>query len=130
MDPAIALRSNASIYRATKKVHAAFSQNALFARRLAFSPTIPPNATPEFITSGVSLEWRLRVEFITPRLGAQGSPEGVDEVLLEEVGADDRGVILAAAQRLPAESFEVQVPIRVYGAVSGVEEGGGEGLCV
>ncbi|KAF2850948.1 Rgp1-domain-containing protein [Plenodomus tracheiphilus IPT5] len=147
VDPAIALRSNASIHRVTKKVHAAFSENALFARKLAFSPCIPPNATPEFVTSGVSLEWRVRVEFITPRLVAMqqysnhgGNRDGdvgsgQDEVrwddLLEEVGRDERGVVLVGAQRLGAESFEVQVPIRVYGAVSGVvEDGDGEGLPV
>lgn len=147
VDPAIALRSNASIYRVTKKVHASFSENALFARKLAFSPTIPPNATPEFITSGVSLEWKLRVEFVTPRLtqqqqqpqhyqdGQAQEDEGAAAAtttttilsptwddLLEEVSSDDRGVILAAAQRLPAESFPVQIPIRVYGAISGVPE--------
>ncbi|RMZ71050.1 intracellular transport [Pyrenophora seminiperda CCB06] len=116
VDPAIALRSNASIYRVTKKVHASFSENALFAQKLAFSPTIPPNATPEFITSGVSLEWRLRIEFITPRLTHDDGGEATWDDLLEEISSDDRGVILAAAQRLPAESFEVQVPIRVYGA--------------
>ncbi|KAF2130983.1 Rgp1-domain-containing protein [Dothidotthia symphoricarpi CBS 119687] len=122
VDPAIALRSNASIYRATKKVHASFSDNALFAQRLAFSPTIPPNATPEFITSGVNLEWKLRVEFITPRVTFEDGEEALWDDLLEEISSDDRGVVLAAAQRLPAESFEVQVPIRVYGAVSGPSE--------
>ncbi|KAH9864892.1 hypothetical protein IAQ61_008837 [Plenodomus lingam] len=131
VDPAIALRSNASIYRVTKKVHASFSENALFARKLAFSPTIPPNATPEFITSGVSLEWKLRFEFITPRLVHESGEEGNWDDLLEEISQDDRGVILAAAQRLPAESFEIQVPLRVYGAVSGVaEEMDEEGLPV
>jgi hypothetical protein len=122
VDPAIALRSNASIYRVTKKAHASFSENALFARRLTFAPTIPPNATPEFITSGVSLEWKLRVEFITPRLVHEDGAGSIWDELLEEISSDDRGTILAAAQRLPAESFEIQVPIRVYGAVSGAPE--------
>ncbi|OSS50472.1 hypothetical protein B5807_05100 [Epicoccum nigrum] len=125
VDPAIALRSNASIYRVTKKAHASFSENALFARKLAFSPTIPPNATPEFITSGVSLEWKLRIEFITPRVTHDDEESGEQQAfddLLEEISSDDRGIILAAAQRLPAESFEVQVPIRVYGAVAGAPE--------
>lgn len=131
VDPAIALRSNASIYRVTRKVHASFSENALFAQRLAFSPTIPPNATPEFITSGVSLEWRLRVEFITPRLGVEDTGEGGWDELLEEIARDDRGVVLVARERLQCDSFEVQVPVRVYGAVSGVGEGRDEeGLVV
>lgn len=122
VDPAIALRSNASIYRVTRKAHATFSENALFAQKLAFSPTIPPNATPEFITSGVSLEWKLRIEFITPRVTHDNERAQSFDDLLEEISSDDRGVILAAAQRLPAESFEVQVPIRVYGAVTGAPD--------
>ena len=131
VDPAIALRSNASIYRVTRKVHTSFSENALFARRLSFSPTIPPNSTPEFITSGVSLEWKLRIEFITPRLTHEDGEEAFWDDLLEEISSDDRGIILAAAERLPAESFEVQVPVRVYGAVSGGSEGADEeGLSV
>ncbi|KAF2017371.1 Rgp1-domain-containing protein [Aaosphaeria arxii CBS 175.79] len=133
VDPAIALRSNASIYRVTRKSHAHFSANALFARRLAFSPTIPPSSTPEFITSGVSLEWKLRVEFITPRLShAEEGEEVYWDDLLEEVTSDDRGIVLAAVERLPAESFEVQVPVRVYGAVSGSnpEASDDEGLVV
>jgi hypothetical protein len=131
VDPAIALRSNASIYRVTRKVHTSFSDNALFARRLCFAPTIPPNSTPEFITSGVSLEWKLRIEFITPRLTHEDGEEAFWDDLLEEISSDDRAVILAAAERLPAESFEVQVPVRVYGAVSGRPESPDEeGLAV
>jgi RAB6A-GEF complex partner protein 2 len=122
VDPAIALRSNASIYRVTRKVHTYFSENALFAQRLAFSPTIPPTSTPEFITSGVSLEWKIRVEFITPRLTHEDGEEAYWDDLLEEISSDDRGIILAAVERLPSESFEVQVPVRVYGAVSGAQE--------
>ena len=119
VDPAIALRSNASIYRVTRKVHASFAENTLFAQRLSFSPTIPPNSTPEFITSGVSLEWKLRIEFITPRLTFEDGEGAEWSELLEEISSDDRGIILAAVERLPCESFEVAVPVRVYGAVSG-----------
>lgn len=35
--------------------------------------------------------------------------------LLEEVGSDERGTVLIAKERLISESFEVAVPIRVYG---------------
>ncbi|EKG10977.1 Rgp1 [Macrophomina phaseolina MS6] len=126
VDPAIALRSNASIYRVTRKVHASFAENTLFARRVSFAPTVPPNATPEFITSGISLEWKLRVEFVTPRVGStlnspiNEKPVGLGgQELLEELSSDDRGTVLAALERLNCESFEVAVPIRVYGALTG-----------
>jgi hypothetical protein len=117
------MRSPASIYRYTRKVHAYDAANALFARRLSFSLGIPSNATPEFVTSGISLDWRIRIEFVTPRLSGMGG-EAFDEQLLEEVAEDDRGVVLQGVEGLKVESFEVAVPVRVYGGVTGA--GGGE----
>jgi hypothetical protein len=127
VDAAIAMRSSASIYRYTKKVHAHDAANALFDTRLAFALNIPANATPEFVTSGISLDWRIKVEFVTPRLG-QGM-EG--EELLEEVGRDERGSRLQGVENLKVETFEVAVPIRVYG-VAGVRSGESdvEGLAI
>lgn len=135
VDPSIALRSEASILRATRRVHASHSESTLFARRVVFAPTIPAAATPEFITSGVSLDWRVRIEFVTPRLvDADGEPRLDRPALLDEVARDDRGVVLAAAEMLDCESFEIEVPLTVYGAVvGGVEREEGvsaEGLVV
>jgi hypothetical protein len=123
VDNSIALRSEASILRVTRKIHVSHSESTLFARRVVFSPAIPAAATPEFITSGVGLEWRIRIEFVTPRL-ALGDNEAmlVKEDLLEEVSRDDRGVMLASAEVLDCESFEIAVPIRVYGALGGNTE--------
>lgn len=134
VDSSIALRSEASILRATRKIHASHSESTLFARRVVFSPTIPVSATPEFITSGVSLDWRVRIEFVTPRLAdADGELRPDHAALLEEVSSDDRGAVLAAAEVLDCESFEIEVPLTVYGAVAGGverEEGALEGLAV
>jgi RAB6A-GEF complex partner protein 2 len=133
VDHTIALRSEASILRVTRKVHVSHSESTLFARRVVFSPTIPVSATPEFITSGVSLDWRVRIEFVTPRLlGESESALGYAD-LLEEVSRDDRGVVLASAEALDCESFEVSVPLRVYGALGGNSdrgEGASQGLVV
>ncbi|KAI9677702.1 MAG: hypothetical protein M1829_002474 [Trizodia sp. TS-e1964] len=143
VDPALSLRSAASIHRVTRRLHASQSENTLFARRISFSPTIPITATPNFFTTGVSLEWKLRVEFITPRSGMRDEEKEAGEeheeaesgdeessalsrraepranALLEEVARDERGTILAAVEGIACESFEVAVPIRVYGAVAG-----------
>ncbi|CZR52944.1 probable RGP1 Reduced growth phenotype protein [Phialocephala subalpina] len=121
VDSSIALRSEASILRVTRKAYVSHSESTLFARRVVFSPTIPISATPEFITSGVSLDWRVRIEFVTPRLtGEEAELRHAD--LLEEVSRDDRGAVLAAAEALDCESFEVAVPLRVYGALAGNSE--------
>ncbi|RYP56368.1 hypothetical protein DL771_011924 [Monosporascus sp. 5C6A] len=171
VEPALALRSEASVYRVTRKVYASSSEAALFARRVVFTPTIPISATPEFVTSGLSLEWKIRIEFVVPSSSASSYPSrfaasaaddddesseeedsdsavstpnanggGSDAYpplrpnrsrprpprpqqpryppLLEEISRDERGgLVLVAAENLDCESFEVAVPIRVYGAV-------------
>ncbi|GAB7322162.1 hypothetical protein MBLNU13_g03176t1 [Cladosporium sp. NU13] len=130
VDPSLALRSGSSIQRVTRKVHASMRENSLFARSLSFSLAIPAHATPTFETTGVSLLWRLRVEFTTERQPAQISwPEDDDhensQELLEEIGRDERGANLLARERLMAETFEIAVPLRIYGA-QGVDGLGGD----
>lgn len=123
VDHSIALRSEASILRVTRKIHATHSESTLFARRVVFSPTIPITATPEFITSGVSLDWKIRVEFVTPSLVTEGNEILVgSNHLLEELTRDDRGAVLAAMETLSCESFEIAVPVRIYGAVTNLEK--------
>lgn len=133
VDPSLALRSNASIYRVTRKSHVSQSEATLFAQRVGCSLRIPSTATPEFISSGVSLAWTLRVEFVTPRIVGELEDEEGRFHVLEEVAKDERGTILAASERLPCESFEVGIPLRVYGPASdgsGKEASAGEGLPV
>lgn len=120
--PAIALRSHASVQRVTRRIHASQSESTIFATRVVFSPVIPINATPDFITSGVSLEWKLRFEFVTSQTGDDVElHDGLDN-LLEEVARDDRGMVMAAVQGLPCETFDVTIPLRVYGATAGFGE--------
>ncbi|CZT45115.1 related to RGP1 Reduced growth phenotype protein [Rhynchosporium secalis] len=118
VDNSISLRSEASILRVTRKTHASHSESTLYSRRVFFSPTIPASATPEFITSGVSLEWRVRIEFVTPRLLRERNADIGYVDILEEVSRDDRCVVLAAAEALDCESFEIVVPLRIYGALA------------
>ncbi|EFQ99205.1 hypothetical protein MGYG_02219 [Nannizzia gypsea CBS 118893] len=118
INPEIALRSAASITRATRKVHAMCFENTLFASRVAFTPAIPVSATPTLITSGVNVEWQLRFEFVTSSLS--DSTENVPALasgigLLEPVEHDERGTVFAAAEHMSCESFEVSIPITVYG---------------
>lgn len=119
VDPSIALRSSSSIHRATRRVHTTSSENTLFTQRATFSAMIPTNFAPEFITSGVEYQWQLRFEFLT-----NPAADGVvkNEGLLEEISNDDRAMIRAAAQKLSCESFDVSVPIRVYGATMACDD--------
>lgn len=150
IDPSLALRSSSSVQRATRKPHAGFSETVLFSRRTGFRLEVPSAATPSFETTGVRLAWRVRVEFSTGRLG-RGSEKGLGisgamdeggeggggggeggaavedadaDGLLEEVGRDERGRVLVAKERLLAESWEVAVPIKVFGVAGGGVDGG------
>ncbi len=123
VDGAIALRSDASIHRVTRKIHSSHSEATLFAERVVFCLSIPATATPSFITSGVCLEWKILIEFVTPRFGnREDSDNKPSTELLEEISRDDRGVMLAAAESIDCESFEIAVPVRVYGALVGLIE--------
>lgn len=140
VDSSLAVRSESSIHRVTRKVYVATSEAALYSRRVVFTPTIPISATPEFVTSGISFEWRIRVEFVVPYHGPEGSNPGAlraPHPLLEQISQDEKGgLVLVAMENLACESFDVSVPLRVYGAVgSGLErlerdEASEEGLAV
>ncbi|KAM0296847.1 hypothetical protein ACHAPQ_005423 [Fusarium lateritium] len=140
VDPSLAIRSESSIHRVTRKVYSSSSEATMYSRRVTFKPTIPITATPEFVTSGVSLEWKIRIEFVVPSTGNDSPGEGerrAPHPLLEQISQDNKGgTVLVAVENLICESFEIAVPLRVYGAVgTGLErlerdEASEEGLAV
>jgi hypothetical protein len=118
VNPALALRSGSSISRITRKIYASHSENALFARRVVFSPFIPVSATPTLLTSGVNLNWALRFEFATVTQTSHHDGEHADAPsLLEEIVRDERGIIRAATEYAECETFEVALPLTVYGDI-------------
>lgn len=129
VDPALAIRSPQSVERATRRVWASEIENAVWARRCVFKAQIPLTGTPAFTTTGVSLEWCVRLELVvgsstsasTPSEEGLAQPPWTDasraERVLEVAHADDRGTVLAAKAHLPCDSFQVEIPIRVFGAV-------------
>ncbi|KAL9115106.1 MAG: hypothetical protein Q9227_000900 [Pyrenula ochraceoflavens] len=114
VDPSIAVRSETSISRVTRRVHIALSENAIYAQSVVFSPTIPVAASPTLLTSAIELEWRLRFEFATVRAGHEDEFKSRAD-FLEEIGKDERGVSLAAVETMPCETFEVAISITVFG---------------
>jgi hypothetical protein len=113
--PTIAVRSSASIHRTTRRIHASLFENTLYATRVVFSPAIPISATPTILTSGVTLDWDLRFEFVTPKSNGELSHGPSGTRLLEMMSSDDRGKVLSAMEHLGCESFEISIPLTVYG---------------
>ncbi len=129
VSPSLAVRSAASLTRVTRRVYAAHSDNMLFSKRALFAPTIPTGATPTFVTSGISLEWSLRFEFGTVK-AAEDDEGGVshESNLFEDVVKDERGTVSIAVERLECETFEVVIPITVYGDIVKDADHGNHGI--
>lgn len=116
IDPKFALRSPASIARATRRIHTAYSENALYATRLSFTPVIPVSATPTFITSMISNQWELCFEFVTSGVHPNDHYAGpTGQKLLEPLDVDDRATIIGPLEYIPCEAFDVSIPLTVYG---------------
>jgi hypothetical protein len=113
IEPALALRSQASIYRATRRVYASQSEFSLFERRAIFSPIAPLSATSSFRTSSVSLAWTLRFDFSISHHRVKES-----QGFLNELTRNDKEATLSAVQMLLCEKFEVTLPLNVYGCTS------------
>jgi hypothetical protein len=115
VDPSLAVRSSTSIHRATRRVYAAFFENTLFSTRVVFSPAVPISATPTLLTSGIRLDWELRFEFVTTHSNNDEDVSLSGARLLESIGEDDRGSVFSSVETLPCESFEITIPLTVYG---------------
>ncbi|KAL8902374.1 MAG: hypothetical protein Q9192_000001 [Flavoplaca navasiana] len=123
LDPTLALRSPASILRASRRIYAIDHETTLSADRVVFNLAVPSNSTPEFVTSAVSLEWRLRFEFVTTNQTDRViAGHGATDDILEKVSEDERGSVSVAVEAMPCETFEVTLPIHVYGSVRELEE--------
>ncbi|KAL8734712.1 MAG: hypothetical protein Q9166_001368 [cf. Caloplaca sp. 2 TL-2023] len=119
IDPTIALRSPASILRISRRIYATQHESTISANRIFFNLAVPGTSTPEFITSGVSLEWRLRFEFGTSNQAYHGEDTHASTPdSLEEVAEDERGTVSVAVEVMPCETFEVTLPLHVYGSIS------------
>lgn len=126
--PGLAVRSAATISRVTRKIYASRAENVLFIQRAVFMPTIPVLVSPTFITTGVSLDWSIKLEFGTVKDPRQTGDHVEQEdtgprsviakpTLLEEIVSDERGVVDVAVESLDCDTFEVTIPITVYGDV-------------
>lgn len=169
VDPSLAIRSPQSVERVTRRVWARTTECTLGAGRASWSFQIPVIGTPSFATTGVGVEWCVRVEIVVAMqeqrearhshsrtastgsavVGGDAQVEEADEestrlagdeddtsantppkklpdisnALLEVIEADERGALLAPKVRMQAESFEVLIPLRIFGASVGVWAG-------
>ncbi len=123
LDPAVALRSPASLLRASRRIYATQHETTTSADRVFFSLAVPSNSTPEFVTSAVNLQWRLRFEFVTSNQAVRGTVgHGAIPDILENVAEDERGTVSVAVEAMPCETFEVALPLQIYGGISLLEE--------
>ena len=78
IQPTIATLPAGRLQRATRMVHAEHHESVLDKGRASFSLCIPSGASPEFVTSGVKLNWLVRLSFLTvsaTKAAATAQPE-------------------------------------------------------
>lgn len=80
VQPSMATLPPARSQRATKMVHAQHHESVLDKGRASFSLCIPSGASPEFVTSGVKLNWLVRLSFLTiSAINARASKSTTDK---------------------------------------------------
>ncbi|CAG8460005.1 944_t:CDS:2, partial [Acaulospora colombiana] len=105
VEPSIANRPQSQIARMTRKVHGEHHEFCLNAQRISFSISIPTNCTPDFSTTGVKLQWCLRLEFIT-------GPK--DQLPLVSLNVDERHHYYQAIEEVNVETFDCSIPIKNF----------------
>ena len=115
VSPALALRSEASIFRATRRVHAQSARHTHCSQTTNLELVVPRHATPDFTTSEIKMRWILHFGFATRPLDASHSET---QELLEPTFLDERGRISSGVQEMSCGNLDVTVPIRVFGCPS------------
>nr|KAJ3421987.1 hypothetical protein HK105_001612 [Polyrhizophydium stewartii] len=92
----------------TRKCHTELHRSTLNARRLVLSVMIPATATADFQSTAVSVQWSLRLEFVTGKSGQ----------LHRAVSAPEDGFRhFHGFERADAEPFDCTIPLKVYGGM-------------
>ncbi|OZJ05190.1 hypothetical protein BZG36_02424 [Bifiguratus adelaidae] len=107
IEPSIALKSKESVQRTSRKIHAQHHEFCANTARTSFTLAVPSLATPDFKTTGVRLQWHLRIEFITSK-----------DTPYFTINRDDRHRQSQVAQELSASSFDCIIPVTVYGSAN------------
>lgn len=112
VEDTIALRTRQHIARVSRKTHSDFHSFCLDNDRISFSLPIPATASPEFQTTGVSLEYFLKFEFIT---GMDDQPPFIP------INTDQKHRHYQCLQDIEVSTFDCQIPLTVYGCPGGVD---------
>ncbi|KAL7320014.1 Golgi membrane exchange factor (Ric1p-Rgp1p) subunit [Mucor circinelloides] len=112
VEDTISLRTPQHISRVSRKTHSDFHSFCLDNRRLSFSLPIPATASPEFQTTGVSLKYFLKFEFIT---SIDNQPPFIPII------KDEKHIHHQCLQDIEVSTFDCQIPLTIYGSPGGVD---------
>lgn len=79
IETTVSVKSSTAARQATRRLHAEHHETTLDSGRVGFALAIPSGASPDFSTSGVKLQWSLRLSFLilpprTEDTGGTGLP--------------------------------------------------------
>ncbi|KAI8813823.1 Rgp1-domain-containing protein [Cladochytrium replicatum] len=106
IDVAFAARPKQQLNKLTRKVVAEYHKYTLNTKRVSVALSIPITCTPEFQTTAVSVQWFLRMEFVT----------GVRERLHHITTSDAHFAHYQGMPLVDVESFDCVIPLCVFGS--------------
>lgn len=107
VEPDFASKSKDYLKMHTKQCHGEFHQSVLNSKRSAVVLNIPSRATPDFVSTAISVNWSLRICFIT------GSGQSVYYTSSNREGfAHSRAFPISEV-----EPFDCTIPLKIYGAL-------------
>ncbi|KAJ3106606.1 hypothetical protein HDU97_005971 [Phlyctochytrium planicorne] len=104
VDAPYAIKPKPQMLRATRRVFAEQHRYTVNVSRTGISLPIPLGCTPDFKTSGVSMSWVLRLEFIT----------GLSNSLLTPAASDINFIHMNVMNHADVEAFDCLIPIEVF----------------
>ncbi|KAJ3299458.1 hypothetical protein HK104_008814 [Borealophlyctis nickersoniae] len=116
-------KTKQQLQRMTRRVIAERHQYTLNTKRMAVSLSIPVGSTPEFRTTAVSLQYNLRLEFIT---SASHATVATHSALHVPYAGDPSFEHSVAVPSVEVEAFDCVIPLKVHSARTG--RGGRSGI--
>lgn len=104
----VAKRSEQETQMATRRIFSQLAQATFSGSKTHFDFTIPSTATPQFTTSDISLNWSIKLDFIT------STRKQTSKSILKPLHMDDNGDLKAPSRVLECETFSARIPLHVY----------------
>lgn len=110
----VAKKSEQETIVATRRIFSQLATATFSTLKSHFDFTIPSTATPQFSTSVLSLNWSIKLDFITNPGKSDNTSQQQTTLFENTTNSDDHGIVETTQNFLDCETFSVRIPLQVY----------------